>query len=150
WGEGPDREALERQVRDAGLASRIFLPGRTSQPWEALRKADIFAMTSQVEGFPNVLLEAMALGRACVTVDCPSGPREMSQDGKYALLVPLGDHRALVAAVAQLMDDATLRDVMGRHAAASVRERYGLPQVLAQWDALFEDAAEPARQGELA
>lgn len=150
WGEGPERQALEQQVRDAGLASRIFLPGRTSQPWEELGRADIFAMTSQVEGFPNVLLEAMALGRACVTVDCPSGPREMSQDGKYALLVPLGDHRALVAAVAQLMDDATLRDVMGRHAAASVRERYGLPQVLAQWDALFESEAQPVRQGELA
>src|SRR3546814_5316709 len=69
WGEGPMREALEQQVQDAGLAARIVLPGRTSQPWQELDKADMFALTSRVEGFPNVLLEAMALGCACVTVD---------------------------------------------------------------------------------
>src|SRR3546814_18523900 len=86
-------------------------------------KADIFVLTSQVEGFPNVLLEAMALGRACVTVDCPSGPRELSQDGKYALLTPLGDQPALCRAIAQLLDASTLREAMGRHAPASVEKR---------------------------
>ncbi|MGB6105904.1 MAG: glycosyltransferase family 4 protein [Pusillimonas sp.] len=147
WGEGPSRGALAQQVHDAGLAARIALPGRTSQPWDELRKADIFALTSRVEGFPNVLLEAMALGRACVTVDCPSGPREMSQDGKHAVLVPLDDEHALTAGLARLMDDATLRETMGRHAAVSVHERYGLPRVLAQWDALFNDVAALTRTG---
>src|SRR5690606_11284087 len=94
WGEGPLRGELERQVQEAGLADRVALPGRTSQPWQELGKADMFALTSRVEGFPNVLLEAMALGRACVTVHCPSGPREMSRDGQDAVLVPLDDHDA--------------------------------------------------------
>lgn len=140
WGEGPERTALEQLIQATGLASRISLPGRTEQPWEEVIKADAFAMTSEVEGFPNVLLEAMALGRACVSVDCPSGPREISEDGKYALLTPLGDQAALCKALEQLMSDPTLRDVMGRRAAASVRERYGLPGILDQWDAVFARA----------
>lgn len=146
WGEGPDRADLTQQIQDAGLASRISLPGRTDQPWQELAGADAFAMTSSVEGFPNVLLEAMALGRACVTVDCPSGPREISQDGKYALLVPLGDQGALCQALGQLMGDPTLRDVLGRHAAASVRERYGLPEILLGWDDLIFRACAPVEQ----
>src|SRR3546814_17414672 len=97
WGEGPMREALEQQVQDAGLAARIVLPGRTSQPWQELDKADMFALTSRVEGFPNVLLAAMALGCACVTVDCPSGPREITQDGQDDILVPLGDRKGYVS-----------------------------------------------------
>ncbi|MBB5215244.1 glycosyltransferase family 4 protein [Parapusillimonas granuli] len=144
WGEGPERKNLEQLVQASGLASRVSLPGRTEQPWEEVVKADVFAMTSEVEGFPNVLLEAMALGRACVSVDCPSGPREISEGGKYALLAPLGDQPALCNALEQLMSDPTLRDVMGRRAAASVRERYGLPGILAQWDGVFARAMQPA------
>ncbi|NYT86896.1 glycosyltransferase family 4 protein [Pollutimonas harenae] len=146
WGEGPLRSELEQQVHGTGLTARILLPGRTSQPWHELAKADIFALTSRVEGFPNVLLEAMALGCACVTVDCPSGPREMSQNGKDAILVPLEDHDALVSGLAQLMDDGALRSTLGRHAAVSVRERYGLRQILAQWDTLFASIVVPAKQ----
>jgi glycosyltransferase involved in cell wall biosynthesis len=148
WGDGPLRPTLTQQIQEAGLAHRIFLPGRTDQPWAELAGADIFALTSLVEGFPNALLEAMALGRACVTVDCPSGPREISQDGEVALLVPAGDAPALGHALAQLMGDSVLRDVLGRHAAASVRARYGLPDVLAQWDALIERARQGGRQKE--
>jgi GalNAc-alpha-(1->4)-GalNAc-alpha-(1->3)-diNAcBac-PP-undecaprenol alpha-1,4-N-acetyl-D-galactosaminyltransferase len=143
WGDGPQRDELMQQVQETGLASRISLPGRTEQPWQEMAKADIFVLTSQVEGFPNVLLEAMALGRACVTVDCPSGPRELSQDGKYALLTPLGDQPALCRAMAQLMDDSTLRDVMGRHAAASVQERYGLPEIMLRWDDVMAKVQPP-------
>lgn len=140
WGDGPLRQKLEAQVRESGLASRVSLPGRTSEPWEELSVAHVFAMVSQVEGFPNVLLEAMALGRACVTVDCPSGPREMTLDGEYAELVPLGDEAVLCDALARLMGDSVLRDVMGRRAAASVRERYGLPGIMARWDEVFARA----------
>jgi GalNAc-alpha-(1->4)-GalNAc-alpha-(1->3)-diNAcBac-PP-undecaprenol alpha-1,4-N-acetyl-D-galactosaminyltransferase len=148
WGEGPLRDELTAQVEAAGLSPRITLPGRTSQPWTELARADVFVMTSSVEGFPNVLLEAMALGRPCVTVDCPSGPREITEDGRLAMLVPLGDQAALCAALAQLMSDATLREVMGRHAAASVRERYGLPEVMHTWDKLMERALTISRQGQ--
>jgi glycosyltransferase involved in cell wall biosynthesis len=150
WGEGPLRPTLTQQSQGAGLQERVFLPGRTEHPWRELAQADVFALTSLVEGFPNALLEAMALGRACVAVDCPSGPREISEDGEVALLVPADDAPALGQALAQLMGDSVLRDVLGRHAAESVRARYGLPDVLAQWDGLIERAREGGRRKETA
>ena len=140
WGDGPLRTALQQQIDDAGLGERIALGGRTDQPWQVLARADLFVMTSRVEGFPNVLLEAMALGRACVAFDCPSGPREMTENGKYALLVPLDDQRGFSHALSQLMSDATLREVMGRRAALFVRERYSLERTLDLWDGVLNEA----------
>ncbi|SHH04989.1 glycosyltransferase family 4 protein [Pollutimonas bauzanensis] len=146
WGEGPLRAGLTQQIRDGGLEARAFLPGRSAEPWQELAKADVFVLTSEVEGFPNVLLEAMALGLACVTVDCPSGPREISNDGEDALLVPLGDQQALAGALGQLMADPVLRDVLGKHAAIAVRDRYELHEVLHQWDGLIASVREPQDQ----
>ncbi|MFC3337767.1 glycosyltransferase family 4 protein [Paracandidimonas soli] len=138
WGEGPMRAALQAQIEHLGLQSRVLLPGRTDTPWQALQQADVFALTSRAEGFPNAMLEAMALGLPCVAVDCPSGPRELSQDGEYALLTPMDDDGALAANLGRLMEDAQLRQSLGMKAAASVRARYGLPSVLAQWDGAFD------------
>ncbi|SAI69774.1 glycosyltransferase [Bordetella ansorpii] len=139
WGDGPQREALEAQVAQAGLQGRVFMPGRTETPWEEMRMAHAFVMSSSVEGFPNVLLEAMSLGMPCVTYDCPSGPREITREGQDALLVPLGDRAGLRNAIQALMDDPARRVELGARAAQSVRGRYSLPAVLADWDRLFAD-----------
>ncbi len=142
WGEGPMRESLQQQIDAAGLAARIQLAGNTSQPWQALSKADAFAMVSAIEGFPNVLLESMALGLPCVVMDCPSGPAEMTRQGKDALLVPFGDEAALSQSLSRLMSDANLRLTLGDSAAQSVRSRYGLPAVLAQWQTVLRDVTQ--------
>ena len=139
-GEGPMRLSLEAQVADLNLQSRVQLPGRTDIPWEVLRQADVVALSSRAEGFPNAMLEAMALGLPCAAVDCPSGPRELSQNGKYALLSPVGNETSLAENLARLMDDASLRLSLGRDAAVCVRERYGLSAVLAQWDDVLRQA----------
>lgn len=146
WGEGPMRAALQTQIDAAGLGGRIRLAGRTSEPWSAMAQADAFVMTSAVEGFPNVLLEAMALGLPCLALDCPSGPAEMTRQGEDALLVPLGDEPGLTLALERLMQDVQLRADLGRRAAISVRARYGLPAVLTQWQALMQDVTQTGSQ----
>lgn len=135
WGEGSLRGQLERQVHAAGLADRVFLPGSTDTPWQEMARGELFVLSSAFEGFPNVMLEAMALGLPCIAYDCPSGPRELSEDGQAAVLVPSGDRQRLREQIDRLLGDATQRATLGARAAASVRHRYALPTILAQWDA---------------
>ena len=138
YGEGPERDKLEQRAELAGVKDRVFLPGKTTTPWQSLAEAQLFVLTSAYEGFPNVLLEAMTLGLPCVTVDCPSGPKELSQNGHDAVLVPLDDPAALEQALSELMSDSRLRGLLAQRAAVSVRERFGMEQVLEQWDQVFE------------
>lgn len=140
YGEGPEREALQRRAELVGCKDRIFFPGRVEKPWQVLTQAQLFALTSAYEGFPNVLLEAMTLGLPCVTFDCPSGPKEMSNQGRDAILVEPNNESALSEALGELMADVRLRGVLGQRAAASVRERYGMNTVLDQWDLVFRQA----------
>jgi len=140
WGEGPQRDALLGQVCRLDLEARVSLPGRTDAPWSELSKADVFALTSAVEGFPNVLLEAMALGLPCIAFDCPSGPAEMTRQGQDGLLVPLGNSAELVNGLRRLMNEPALRSQLSQRAAASVRDRYALPQVLVRWDEIMTGA----------
>jgi GalNAc-alpha-(1->4)-GalNAc-alpha-(1->3)-diNAcBac-PP-undecaprenol alpha-1,4-N-acetyl-D-galactosaminyltransferase len=138
-GEGPLHPDLQQQIVDLGLESRIELPGAISAIEDQLVEADIFALTSKYEGFPMVLLEAMAVGLPCVSFDCLSGPREMSMDGQVAVLVPLNDEQALELALERLMLDADLRQTLGSQARASVLERFALDRILEQWDLLFKE-----------
>jgi glycosyltransferase involved in cell wall biosynthesis len=136
-GEGSERAALEARIGELGLGYRVFLPGRAGNigDWYAL--ADLYAMSSRFEGFPNTLGEAMAYGCAAVSYDCDTGPRDIIRDGIDGVLVrPVGDVGALAAALGTLMRDDELRARMSREA-VTVRERYSIDAVLARWDALF-------------
>lgn len=137
-GDGPLRAALQQQVEATGLPpERLRLLGRSAEPWLLMQQADAFVLASDYEGFPNALLEALALGLPAVSTDCRSGPREISENGQIASLVPPGDESALEQALSRLFSDPALRQQQGTAAALSVRRRYGLPVVLALWDALF-------------
>jgi glycosyltransferase involved in cell wall biosynthesis len=151
WGEGPLREDLQRQVQRLQLSDRVQLCGLTDQPWTALAAGQIFVLSSEYEGFPNAMLEAMALGLSCIAFDCPSGPRELADGGRAALLVPHGDVAALTAALGELACDPELRRTLGAHAATFVRSQFAQPSVMADWDALIEEVTAGRRpQGERA
>jgi len=139
WGEGPLRDDLQSQVERLQLTDRVRLCGLTDQPWTALAAGQIFALSSEYEGFPNAMLEAMALGLPCIAFDCPSGPRELADGGRAALLVPCGDVAALAAALGELARDRELRSTVGARAATFVRSQFAQSSVMAEWDALVEE-----------
>jgi glycosyltransferase involved in cell wall biosynthesis len=104
-GDGPLRAELESQVRELGLAGSVAVLGYVENPLKYFARADVFALSSLVEGLPNVLVEAMMCGCTPVSTDCPTGPREVLQDGKYGYLVPVGDAAAMAAAIEGALDN---------------------------------------------
>lgn len=145
-GDGPVKDELEAQIALGGLSGRVVLHGVTARPWEVMASADAFVMTSQYEGFPNAMLEAMGVGLPCIAFDCPSGPRELSGGGSDAILVPLNDEPALRTAMADLMGNEALRLSLGMRAREAVIGKYGLASVLERWDRLFRQVGAPARR----
>ena len=108
-GRGKDRDRLLALGRELGVAEALALPGFVPNALDYLARASLFAFTSTLEGLGFALIEALAVGVPVVSTDCPSGPREILQDGKYGPLVPVGDHQALAAAML-----ATLRHPLPR------------------------------------
>lgn len=108
-GEGEDRQALEAMVRELRLEQDVSLPGFVSNPYDYLAHADLFALSSDWEGLPTVLIEALALGARVVSTDCPSGPQEILDGGRYGALVPVGDSEALAGAILRSLDGEALR-----------------------------------------
>lgn len=98
-GEGECRPELEAQARELGIADSVSMPGFVIDPMPYYRQADLFILSSIAEGFGNVIVEALVVGTPVVSTDCQSGPREILCDGKYGLLVPVGDARALAEAM---------------------------------------------------
>ena len=102
-GEGKEREKLEQLIKDLKLEGDVSLPGFTNNPYKYMKKSSIFVLSSRFEGFANVLVEAMALGTPVVSTDCPSGPAEILEGGKWGRLVPVGDPMALAEAIIQTL-----------------------------------------------
>src|SRR5690606_26732556 len=105
-GEGEERPRLQALVDALGLDGRLLLPGYQSDPAPWYAHADLFVLSSDHEGFGNVIVEALEQGVPVVSTDCPSGPREILEGGKYGTLVPVGDAAALASAI----DDALSRE----------------------------------------
>ncbi len=113
-GEGDIHKLVER----AGIADDVAFLGYDPNPIRYMARADLFVLSSCFEGFPNVLLEAVAAGCPVVSTDCPSGPFELLDGGRYGRLVPVGDPDALAAAILQSLDEPPDR--------AALRARAGL------------------------
>ncbi len=98
-GEGHLRNDLEQLATELGIAGRLLMPGFTTDAWPYLASADLFALSSDYEGFPLVLPEAMYAGLPIVSTDCVSGPSELLDGGRFGRLVPCGDAKAMTDAI---------------------------------------------------
>ncbi|MDJ0807921.1 MAG: glycosyltransferase [Gammaproteobacteria bacterium] len=103
-GDGRQKESLQQLATELGVLKDMALPGFSNNPYAYMARCSLFVLSSRWEGSPNVLTEAMALGRPVVATDCPSGPAEILQGGRVAPLVPVGDWRALASAMARILD----------------------------------------------
>ena len=137
-GDGEEHDALAARAHAHGLSERVLLPGRVGSVAAWYRRADLFVSASHVEGFPNVLVEALAHEVPVVAVDCDTGPRDIVRDGVDGLLVRPGDPAALRDALDALMGDAPRRAALAARA-GEARERFSMDSVTRRWAALFED-----------
>lgn len=115
-GEGEERARLEAKVLGLGLEDIVSLPGFAKNPYAYMSKAKVFVLSSAWEGFGNVLVEAMAVGTPVVATDCPNGPAEILENGKYGRLVPVGNAEALAEGILAVLDGTTNSEVL-RHRA---------------------------------
>jgi len=109
-GEGPQRKQILSWAKELLLHDDVVLLGFQGNPFKYVAKSDVFVLSSFVEGFGNVIVEAMALGVPVVSTDCPSGPGEIIEHGKNGFLVPVGDHRTMAQYILNILNDKGLRE----------------------------------------
>jgi glycosyltransferase involved in cell wall biosynthesis len=102
-GEGRDRLLFEERVRELRLQEDVSLPGFQKNPFTFMSRAAVFVLSSEYEGLPNVLIQALALGTPVVSTDCKSGPRQILEDGRLGTLVPVGDTVAMAHAIERVL-----------------------------------------------
>jgi len=116
-GEGRQRSQLTTLAENLGIDKDVWMPGFSNNPYAFMSKASMLVLSSIYEGLPNVLIEALACGCPIVSTDCPTGPSEILEKGKYGTLVPLGDSQALAQAIYHTLDNSPNRnDLLSRAA----------------------------------
>jgi len=145
-GDGPERAALEAQVKALGLAERVRFLGQVTDVASLFETASIFVLPSCFEGLPNALCEAMVMGVASLAT-ATTGAREVVRDEENGLLAPIGDADGLGLRLRRLMEDPALRERLGAEALA-LRGRVGRDVVMERWNGLVKSLAGEAGETE--
>lgn len=140
-GEGTKRASLVTQIKSAGLSDRVDLPGWVPNPDEFLKRSRCYVCSSHYEGFPMVLLEAMACGLPVVSFDCQSGPADIVRHDVDGLLVEQDDVAGLASAMEQLMSDESKRAKLAIRA-PDVLERFSIQKFMDRWEAILNEVSE--------
>ena len=111
-GEGSWRNRLGNMIRKMGLQEKVSLPGWVSNPYAFMSRASMFVLSSKFEGLGNVLIEALACGCPCVSTNCPAGPAEILDNGRFGPLVPVGNDSALAEAMERVLDSPPDKDAL--------------------------------------
>ncbi len=114
-GKGRDEEELRQLATSLGLQEEVVFLGFHNNPYPWIHQARIIAHSAKMEGLPTVLIESLILGKLIVSSDCPTGPREILNDGKAGLLVPVGDAEEMCEAMHRLLTDEALAKDIARN-----------------------------------
>lgn len=134
YGEGELRTKLEMLIAEKGLTDRISMPGNVNDIADRIGRARIFTLTSNTEGMPNSIMEAMALGIPVIATDCPcGGPATLIEHGVNGLLVPVGDAFALADAFRRIFEDREFEQKL-RENARRITETLAPEQVNKKWE----------------
>lgn len=116
-GQGANEDGLRALAADLGIAAQVIFPGFHADPAPFYASADLFVLSSDNEGFGNVIVEALSFGLPVVSTDCPAGPAEILDGGRFGRLVPVGDAPALARAMAAALAEPADQDLLKRRAA---------------------------------
>ena len=142
WGEGRERESLLQVAKECGVESNVQLPGTATNIFEKIKDASLFVMSSDYEGMPNALMEAMALSLPCISTDCPcGGPRELIDNGKNGILVPVRDVEAMSSAIKTIISNNKLANTIGKNA-STIRNTHSLEIIGQQWQSVIKRVIE--------
>lgn len=125
-GEGSERAHLERLADELEIKRDVWLPGFIENPYRYIKRCSVLALSSRWEGLALVLVEGMALGVPVVSTDCPSGPREVLQGGKWGRLVPVSNSASLAQALEESLDEPIV-------APAEALARFDVERVVSQY-----------------
>ena len=136
-GDGEYREKYTHLIKELGIADHVKLVGNITNVADYYNEASIFALTSNYEGFPNALIEAMYFGLPCVSTDCPSGPSDIINDGENGFLFPVNDQIQLEKKLSILMSDSSIRNQFSKNALLSAAH-FEVERIGKQWKLLID------------
>lgn len=138
YGDGEEAILLKELVKKTGLEKQVFFMGQVSNVAEKLSKASVFVLPSKCEGMPNALIEAMAMGTAVISTDCPcGGPADLIQNGENGILIAVDDKKALIEALEKLINDEKCRNRLAHNAAQIIKKLH--PDIVnRQWKEYIE------------
>ena len=136
-GDGPLLADMKKLADELAIESNVVFPGRVGNIGDWYSAANLFVMTSQYEGFPNALVEAMAHGLPVVSFDCDTGPRDIIRHEFDGILVPQDNLDILVSSLKLLMQDQVLRERFGDRA-TEIRERFSHDLIAREWEKTFQ------------
>ena len=145
YGIGEEFNNINQRILEKQLEKSVFLMGESDRIEEIYESADIFVLSSDFEGMPNALMEAMAVGVPCISTDCPcGGPRMLIKNNQNGVLVPVDDVQSMSNAIVNLINNPGFKSKIGKEASMSMKN-YSLDKVCAMWLQVIEMVASKNR-----
>ena len=133
YGEGSMRNYLEQLIKSLNISGKVKLKGKKDNVIQLMSESEIFVLSSNYEGMPNALAEAMAVGLPCISTDCPSyGSRFLIENKENGLLIPVGDQNGLEKAICKLIDDPVLSLKISNNAKL-IRKELSINKIFNLW-----------------